>query len=323
MEEATADGAALTLKIVSDTLFGDDEVPPDTVAESFTAVLERFDGLRALLPSWLPFCPFARYRKAITRLETVVYDVLARRHDRQLRDEIISLMIAGHDTVANGLTWTWYLLARHPEAEQKMFAEADALTGPPIAADLARLPYTRAVFNESLRLYPPTWTLSREVVGEWDVAGFPAERGMRVSMCPWVVHRNPRFFLEPLCFRPERWLDGSTKNLPTYAYFPFGGGQRLCIGRPFALLQGVLVLTSVAQRFQDLGGEPPFTTCRQGPSGMRGRATGALRRTRRKPRAESVSGRRRRGGVPADTLRRQIAPPPAVAPESVSRGSRR
>lgn len=270
-----ADAIALTLAVVTDALFGDHDVPSDVVGESLEAVLQRFDGVRALLPSWLPFGRFARCREGIARLDGVVFDLLARRRaqpservdvlsallaatdehgapmpDRQLRDEIVTLLIAGHETVANALTWSWHLLSTHPAAEQRLCDEVDALGGLPRAADLARLPFTAAVLSEAMRLYPPAWILSREVTADWEVAGMPAPRGMQLSMVPWIVHRDPRFYTDAQAFRPERWLDGSTASLPDYAYFPFGGGQRLCIGRQFGLLEGTLVLAVMARRYR-------------------------------------------------------------------------
>jgi len=268
------DAMALTLKIATDTLFGDDEVPSTEVGESLEAVTGRFDGAMALFPGWLPFGAFARYRAAVARLDKIVYDVLARRRahktergdllsillnaqddgvgmsDRQIRDEVLTLLLAGHETIANALTWTSYLLGQHPEVEQQVFDEVDALGAAPTSSDLPRLSYTAAVLNESMRLYPPVWMMSRQVLDEWTIAGCRIGRGLQVAMFPWIVHRDPRFFIDPLKFRPERWLDGSTKSLPSYAYFPFGGGQRLCIGRSFALLEGTLVIATVARRYR-------------------------------------------------------------------------
>jgi cytochrome P450 len=271
------DSMALTLKIVCDTLFGDDEVPSEEVSQASDDVLRRFDGVIALLPEWLPFRRFTRYRNGITRLNEVVYAVVRRRRqeradqrgdllsillnaqdeddgrrmsDMQLRDEVLTLLAAGHETIANALTWACHLVSQHPDAEKNLMDEVDALNGPATAHDLPKLQYTTAVLNESMRLFPPAWLIGREVVEPWEIAGFPAERGMQVTICPWIVQRDPRFFSDPLHFRPERWLDGSTESIPTYAYFPFGGGQRLCIGRPFAMLEGALVLATVARRFR-------------------------------------------------------------------------
>lgn len=270
-----ADAAGLTLAAVSDTLFGDHDVPSAVVGESLQAVMERFDGLRAMLPAWLPFGRFARCRAAIVRLDRVVLDLVNRRRaqsqeradlltallraqdddgtamsDRQLRDEVVTLLVAGHETVANALTWSWHLLSQTPHAQDALYDEVSADAGPLDASTLTRLPYTAAVLSESMRLYPPAWIISREVTADWDVAGFPAPRGMQISMVPFIVQRDPRFFSDPLAFKPERWLDGSLDANPDYSYFPFGGGQRLCIGRQFGLLEGTLVLAAVARRYR-------------------------------------------------------------------------
>ena len=269
------DAMALTLRIATDTLFGDDEVPSAEVGGALEALAQRFDGAMALFPGWLPFGVFARYREGVARLDKVVYDVVSRRRaqktergdllsillnaqdedgvgmsDRQIRDEVLTLLLAGHETIANTLTWTSYLLGQHADAEQHVFDEVDALSGPPTSADLPRLSYTTAVLHESMRLYPPVWMMSRQVLSEWEIAGCRIGPGLQVAMFPWVVQRDRRYFPDPLRFRPERWLDDSTKSIPSYAYFPFGGGQRLCIGRSFALLEGAMVLATVARRYR-------------------------------------------------------------------------
>jgi cytochrome P450 len=269
------DAGVITLQIATDTLFGDDEVSAEDVGKAVRSCLRRFDGVVALLPSWLPLPAMSRFREGVEQLEAIVYDVIRRRRgepterhdllsilldaqdedgttmtDRQLRDEVLTLLISGHETLANALTWSWHLLSQSPEAEQKLFDEVDGLSGPPTVADLPRLTFTAAVLNESMRVYPPGWIFGRRVVREWDLAGFRVPPDDELMLCPWSVHRDARWFPEPLRFRPERWLDGSTESLPKYAYFPFGGGQRLCIGRPFALMEGTLVLATIARRWR-------------------------------------------------------------------------
>jgi cytochrome P450 len=268
-----AEMTALTLRIITDALFGDGEVPPDEVGTALEDGMERFDGVRAVLPPWLIPRVHARYRAAVARLDKIVNDMIARRrtheHERSdllsllltvhdedgtrmsdglLRDEVNGLLLGGHETAAVALAWAWYAIARHPDVERCVLDEAAALAGPPTVADLQRLPYIEAVVKETMRFYPPIWMMVRIVLHDWEIAGYPAKRGAQVKMAAWIVQRDSRFFPDPLRFRPERWLDGSTSSLPKYAYFPFGGGQRLCIGRAFALLEMLLVLATIARQ---------------------------------------------------------------------------
>lgn len=168
----------------------------------------------------------------------------------QLRDEIITLLIAGHETVASALTWTWHLLAQNPLAEAELAQElARVLQGRlPRIEDLPNLPYTRAVFDEALRLYPPAWLITRKTIAEDTVAGHTVPAGALVIISPYIVHREPTVWEAPQAFKPERFLED--QHTPRYAYLPFGGGPRLCIGNVFALTEGALVLAAVAQKFQ-------------------------------------------------------------------------
>jgi cytochrome P450 len=178
--------------------------------------------------------------------------------DRQLRDEVMTLLLAGHDTTALALTWTFVLLAQHPEVEARLLDEVDGvLEGrPPTAADTPRLRYTEQVFTETLRLYPTAWAIGREAIRDTTIGGQPIRKGTNVLMSPWVIHRDPRFYDEPAAFRPERWADGLEKRLPRFAYVPFGGGQRVCIGSSFAQLESTLLLAQIAQRFRLALAEP-------------------------------------------------------------------
>lgn len=269
------DMMSLTLRIATETLFGDVEVSPEIVGRGLDVALTRFEGLNPLLPPWLPVGFPARYRAAVGQLDEVVYAVIARRrsepapgtdllsmflnaqdedgarmNDQQLRDEVLTLLLAGHETTANALAWTWQLLTENAQVARALHDELDALSGPPTPADVPRLSYTNAVVQEAMRLYPPAWIMGREVLSDFEIAGHVVPAGAEVAVSQWVVHRDARFFAQPLQFRPERWLDGSTNGLPAYAYFPFGGGQRLCIGKGFALMEAALVLGTLAQRFQ-------------------------------------------------------------------------
>jgi len=170
----------------------------------------------------------------------------------QVRDEALTLFLAGHETTANALAWSWYLLALHPEIEARFHAELDAVLGDrlPGAQDVVDLPYTRQIFAESMRLYPPAWAVSRRSIEPVTIGGYPVPAGTGVLASQWVAHRDPRFFPDPLAFRPERWTEEFEGGLPKLAYFPFGGGPRLCIGMGFAKMEGVLLLATIGRRWR-------------------------------------------------------------------------
>jgi cytochrome P450 len=172
--------------------------------------------------------------------------------DSQLRDEILTLFLAGHETTALSLTWALTLLARNPEAEERLHTEVDTMLSgrPPTAEDAARLVVTEQVIREAMRLYPPAWIIGREAVESVDVCGHSVPIGASVVMPQYVVHRDPRFFQDPGRFLPERWTPEFTRSLPRFAFFPFGGGPRICIGSGFAMLESVLILATIASRFQ-------------------------------------------------------------------------
>jgi cytochrome P450 len=230
------------------------------------------------LPAWLPTPARRRGRAAVARLDRIVYDIIAARRasgedrgdllstllhardaddgsrmtDRQVRDEIMTLFLAGHETTAVSLSWTWYLLARHPEVEARLLDELRGVLGGrrPAVADLPRLRYTEMVVTESMRLYPPVYSLTRRVAEPCEVGGHAIAPETVLVMSQWVVHRDPRWYDEPEAFQPDRWEHDLLKRLPRYAYFPFGGGPRLCIGNSFALMEATLLLAAIAQRFR-------------------------------------------------------------------------
>jgi cytochrome P450 len=180
--------------------------------------------------------------------------------DRQLRDEAMTLFLAGHETTAGALSFTWYLLAKHPEVERKLLAELTEVLGgrAPTLADLPRLVYTERVLLESMRLFPPAYGFGRVAKVDCELGGYRIPRGTTVIMVPWVTHRDGRWFEEPLQFRPERWAGDLAKRLPRYAYFPFGGGPRLCIGNQFAMMEAMLIIATMAPRYHvELLPEPP------------------------------------------------------------------
>ena len=172
--------------------------------------------------------------------------------DRQLRDEAMTIYLAGHETTALTLTWTWYLLSQHRHVEEKLVAEwQDVLAGSaPTVKQLPRLPYTAAVIAESMRLFPPVYVIGREATVDLELGGYRVKRGYTVLMSQWVNHRDPEYFPNPEEFRPERWEDGLARRLPKFAYYPFGGGQRICVGADFALMEAAIILATVGQRYR-------------------------------------------------------------------------
>jgi cytochrome P450 len=171
---------------------------------------------------------------------------------KQLRDEAMTLFLAGHETTAITLAWTWYLLSENPAAAERLFAELrDVLGGrAPDVNDLLRLPYLLAVVNETLRLYPAAYILARTSIAPFALAGYEFPDDTTVLMSQWVMHRDKRYFDDPRAFRPERWLDGLEDRLPRGVYFPFGDGPRRCIGQNFALMETALATAVVAQKFK-------------------------------------------------------------------------
>jgi cytochrome P450 len=171
---------------------------------------------------------------------------------QQLHDETMTLFLAGHETTAQMLGWTWFALSQSPQVEARLYEELSGVLGtrPMDAAEFPRLPYLQAVMNEALRLYPPAYIMAREVMEPCEIGGYTMPLGSTIIFSQWVMHRDPRFFDDPEAFRPERWLDGLAGRLPPGAYFPFGGGPRRCIGEGFALLEAAIVIATLARRFQ-------------------------------------------------------------------------
>jgi cytochrome P450 len=172
--------------------------------------------------------------------------------DRQVRDEVMTLLLAGHETTATALTWTWYLLSQHPKVEDRLHTELDeVLAGqPPAVEHLPRLPYTRMILEETLRLYPPTFSLSRKALADDEIGGYALPAKSTILLCPYTTHRHPAFWEEPDVFDPERFHPERVAARPHFAYFPFGGGPRQCIGNLFAFQEAQLILATVGQRYR-------------------------------------------------------------------------
>ena len=171
---------------------------------------------------------------------------------KQLRDETMTLFIAGHETTAQLLAWTWYLLSENPSYEARLHEELRSVLGgrPPEGADFSKLPFLHAVIQEVLRLYPPAYITARTSIAPSQIGGYEFPAGSTMLMSQWVMHRDARFYDDPDSFRPDRWLEGLADRLPSGAYFPFGDGPRRCIGQGFAMLEAAIVIGTLAQRFQ-------------------------------------------------------------------------
>lgn len=271
----------LTLEIVARTLFNVEIAgESDNIAVALNTLMQLSSGARMLLPPvfrQIPTPGNLRYLQAARRLDDIVYGLIRERRassgvsddllttlleardesgapmtDAQLRDEVMTILLAGHETTAVSLSWTWYLLAQNPEVEQKLCAELRrVLNGrSPTLGDLPELRYTERVVKEAMRLYPPVWALVRNPIKDCEIGGYQVPAGASVIMSPWVMHRDPQHYDQPERFNPDRWLDERTTAAPKFTYFPFGGGPRSCIGSSFAMMEAVLVLATIAQRYK-------------------------------------------------------------------------
>ena len=276
------DMTRLTMEIVAEALFGDDIGDAAArVARALEAALQAFESL---IYSWRRFVPEAfdqpvrrRLRDASAALDAVVNEIVARKRaadapgddllsrlieardeggagmtDRQLRDEAVTMLLAGHETTAMALGFSLWFLARHPESAARVADEARAVLGTRAveADDLTRLPAAAGAFKEALRLRPPVWLFGREATRDAIVGGFAIERGEQVLVSPWLMHRDPRWFPQPEVFRPARWEEGLEKALPRHVYLPFGSGLRACAGMHFALMEGTVILATVCRAWR-------------------------------------------------------------------------
>ena len=289
--DLAAEISELTLVLVARALFSADLTGTARgIGDALTRTMSLIDRLRSPL-SMLPWSGAIRdYHRSKAELDGMVAQIIdARRHedeqdhgdllsmllltkdeetggpgmtDTQIRDEVMTIMLAGHETTASALAWSFHLLAAYPEAEARLHAELDAMLPDgvvPEFADLPRLPYTRQVFTEAMRLYPPAWGLLRRTTEPVEIAGWKLPADTTCILSPFATHRDPRWFPEPEKFLPERWTEEAKAARPKYAYLPFGGGPRGCAGESFAWMEGILVLATLARRwkFAPPPGSPP------------------------------------------------------------------
>jgi cytochrome P450 len=273
----------LTLAIVGKTLFDADvEDEAQEIGQALTDVMNLFDVL--LLPfseylDKLPLPQTRRFQRARDRLDATIYRMIEERRrrpqdrgdllsmlllaqdeegetgqmtDEQVRDEALTIFLAGHETTSNALTWTWYLLSQHPEVETRLHEEIDAVLGSrlPGVDDVPRLRYTEMVLAESMRLYPPAWAIGRLAINDYEVGGYRVPAGSLVLLSQYVMHRDSRYYPDPTRFDPERWTPLARESRPQYAYFPFGGGTRRCIGEGFAWMEGILLIATLARHWR-------------------------------------------------------------------------
>ena len=273
----------LTLEVAAKAFF-DADVSRNAayVGAALGVMIQQFvpqADLAFLLPDWAPLPVSRKFRRAVRRLDEIVYELIRRRRtdpaprgdlldlllaardesgdamsDRQLRDEITTLFVAGHETTALVICWTSMLLAQNPDCAARLAEELDAVLAgrAPTAEDISQLRYTEMVVKESLRLYPPAWGVGRQALRRFEIGGYSLPAGTNLFLCQWIVHRDPRFFPDPETFDPERWREDPQRTgaLARFAYFPFGGGPRVCIGAGFAMTEAVLIVAAIAQRFR-------------------------------------------------------------------------
>ena len=273
----------LTLAIVGKTLFAADvQSESQDVGEAMSVVMELFNTLTIPffeLLQRLPLPQLRRFDYARAKLDAIIFRMIEERRqsgedrgdllsmlllaqdeegdggqmtDAQLRDELITIFLAGHETTANAMTWTWYLLSQNTEAETRLHAEIDSvLEGRlPTVADVPNLRYTEMVLSESMRLFPPAWALGRMSLKDFEIGGYFVPKRSLVLMSQYVMHRDERFFIDPSRFDPERWKPEARESRPQFSYFPFGGGSRRCIGEGFAWMEGILLLATLARHWK-------------------------------------------------------------------------
>jgi len=280
----------VTLEIISKAVLGSDVKPEDDeVGVALQTCMEYFTRLQmpfGELIEKIPILPINKgYQIAKKKLDSIVYTMIKEHRDKeskgvpqsdllhtllhvqdeeagigrmtdsQLRDEVMTIFLAGHETTANALTWTFYLLSQNQTVEAKMYEELSSVFNNrsrriPTIEDIPKLEYTEKVFRESMRLYPPAWTIGRQAINEYKVDKYVIPAGSIVLMSQYVMHHDPRYFPDPDLFYPERWTKEVKSELPRFSYFPFGGGIRGCVGEPFAWMEGILLIATICQQWK-------------------------------------------------------------------------
>lgn len=271
--------AGLTLSVVGATLFGTDVEAEEarSVGQALALQLSMFGRVFSplfRLSMRLPLPSNRRFERSKVALDAVIDRMIADRRssgatgedvlslmiraqqdgtgmtNAQVRDEAMTLFLAGHETTSTALTWTWYLLSQHPQVEAKLHAELDEVLGGsrPTVADVPRLRFTEMVLTESMRILPPAWAIGRRALADHRANAYVIPAGSVVIVSPYLVHHDPRWYEDPEAFVPERWTDEERARRPRYAYLPFGAGPRMCVGEHFARLEAVLILATIAQR---------------------------------------------------------------------------
>jgi cytochrome P450 len=281
--DVSTEMARLTLSVVAKALFSADvESEAPEIGAAMNTILQMFRVLLMPFSEYLdklPLPSIRRFKEARARLDATIYGLIRERRksgvdtgdllsmlllaqdeekhsggmtDEQVRDEALTLFLAGHETTANALTWTWYLLSQHPEVEQRLHQEVDTvLCGrAPEMADVPQLRYAEMILAEALRLYPPAWAIGRMAKGPFELGGVEIPAKSICILCPYLVHRDPRWHPDPERFDPERWTPEAREARPKFSYFPFGGGARVCIGERFAWMEGVILIAAIAQKWR-------------------------------------------------------------------------
>ncbi len=278
--DASAAMSELTLDVVGKTLFDADvRGTAKEVGEALYVISDFYvESLETLIPTpaWWPGRENRRFQKAVLSVDKIITDIVAERRgsgedrgdllsallhakdeqgamsDQQLRDELVTLFLAGHETTSLALTYAFYFLSQNREMEQKAHEEAVRVLGdrPANADDVERLDYIGRVIKEAMRLYPPVWTIGRELLEDIELAGYTLEKGSTLLFSQWVTHRLPEYFPEPERFDPDRWLPERAEGIHKFAYFPFGGGPRICIGNHFAIMEAVLLLATLIRKYR-------------------------------------------------------------------------